>query len=311
MKFRTEFPSVVLPQLDFERPILSAGSCFAELIESKLTEGGFFMVPPSHGIVYHPFSISSMLESWTQTGQDWFSLEQNNNKWISLSHHGRFSSYSKESAIQKIVQAQEKCHSALKTAQVLFLSLGTAHCFEDKTTGQPVANCHKLPAARFERKRATAHEIVEKLGFALKALWAVNPDLQVVCSISPVKHLRDGLLENSISKAILRVSIEELCNQDSRMHYFPAYEILMDDLRDYRFYSKDLAHPNEVAKDYIFSYIEKACFSPDVQKIYKEVIKYSSLLGHSSIEEEGQHKQRIEKEREGLISRFPFLGTRI
>lgn len=311
MKFRTEFPAVALPNVDYERPILSAGSCFAELIESKLTEGGFLMIPPSHGILYHPFSISSMLESWTQTGTDWFNLEQVNSKWVSLRHHGRFSSSSKDKTIQNILQSQQKCQQALKTAQVLFLSLGTAHYFTDTTTGQHVANCHKLPASRFIRERASVPEIVEKLDFAIKSLWEINPELQVVCSLSPVKHLRDGLLENSISKAILRISIDDLCRQDSRIHYFPAYEILMDDLRDYRFYSKDLAHPNEVAKDYIFSYIENACFNKEVQTIYNEVMKYKLILGHHSKENRNPHLQLIEERKSGLLKQFPFLGSRI
>jgi len=312
LKFRTEFPKFELPKLDYQQPILVAGSCFAELVETRLRSGGFMVVSPSHGILYHPFALSKMLESWCETPElQWPSLEKYLDKWVSLDHHGSFSSDSPEPAISKMRSARLECSQALENANFLFLSLGTAHYFLDTVSNKPVGNCHKLPAARFLRKRATVTEIVDCLNLSIQKLTKINPHLTVVLSVSPVKHLRDGLSENSLSKSVLRVASDVLCSRNSNVHYFPAYEILTEDLRDYRFYSEDLAHPSKAAQDYIFGYFSSACFSPETTEVFKQVSAFRNLQSHSSVSNPALHLNAVEKEKERLIAHFAFLRDRL
>ncbi|MBM3169992.1 MAG: GSCFA domain-containing protein [Bacteroidetes bacterium] len=311
VKFRTEFPAFKLPPLDYQHPILVAGSCFAELIEAKLRMGGFHVPVPSHGILYHPFALSTMLQTWCEIPSEWPVLENHDNRWISLDHHGSFSSFSEEEAKTGMLMARENCALALKEAHFLFLSLGTAHYFQDKVSGKAVGNCHKLPADRFIRNRSTVTEIVDSLNFTVQNLREINPQLTVILSVSPVKHLRDGLAENSLSKSILRVATDILCSQNSNVHYFPAYEILTEDLRDYRFYSEDLAHPSKAAQDYIFQYFSSACFSIDTLEVFKQVSAFRNLERHFSKSNPILHLDAVEKEKERLVVRFPFLSGRL
>jgi hypothetical protein len=311
VKFRTEFPAFSLPKLDYTKPVLVAGSCFAELVESRLREGGFNLTSPSHGILYHPFALSTMLHRWCEIPDGWPFLEYYDKKWISLEHHGAFSSSSKEQTKEGMISATNKCSVALKEANFLFLSLGTAHFFNDNTSKNPVANCHKLPAERFVRLCASVLEIVESLSAAFQKLNEINPNLTVILSVSPVKHLRDGLSENSLSKSILRVASDILCSENSRVHYFPAFEILTEDLRDYRFYTEDLAHPSKAAQDYIFKYFSEACFSPETTDIFRQVVAFRNLERHRPTSEPTAHLQAIEIQKERMIAHFPFLRDRL
>lgn len=311
VKFRTEFPEFNLPKIDYLHPILIAGSCFAELIEVKLNAGGLLCIPPSHGILYNPFSLATMLQSWCETPPNWPILEEYKQRWISLEHHGTFSDENRVQAEDNITKARNLCAKALPHSQLLFLSLGTAHYFEDKNSGKPVANCHKLPASRFIRKRATVEGICESMQRAFDDIWKANANLNIILSISPVKHLRDGLIENSLSKSILNVAVHELCTSNLQVHYFPAFEILVEDLRDYRFYTEDLAHPSKSAQDYIFTYFKNACFSREVSDIYTQMIDYYNLKRHSPINNPGLHLEQIQKQRAHLISLYPFLEARL
>lgn len=311
VKFRTEFPEFVLPKLNYEQPILLAGSCFAELIEERLQRGGFLTSPPSHGILYHPFSLATMLHSWCEMPSNWPVLEEYNHRWMSLDHHGNFSGSNKFQAAEKMEEARSQCARALVQAQFLFLSLGTAHYFEDIASGKPVANCHKLPASRFVRKRAGVDEIRTSLQNAFDAIWNVNSNVNIILSVSPVKHLRDGLSENALSKSILNVAAHELCTQNSQVHCFPAFEILTEDLRDYRFYTEDLAHPSKFAQDYIFTYFYSASFSTETKQIFRQIMALRDLERHLPMSSPNEHLQAIENLKERLMSDYPFLKGRL
>ena len=173
--------------------------------------------------------------------------------WNSYDFHSRYSLPDKQATIDRMNQRIEQGHKALKQAQLLTITLGTAIVYRLKSTGEVVANCHKVPQHEFERKMMPTSEMSKVLDNMLTALHEFNPELRVILTVSPIRHIADGLGTNSLSKASLRVAIHEaLTRHKEYCDYFPAYEIMLDDLRDYRFYASDMVHPSDIAVEYIW-----------------------------------------------------------
>jgi lysophospholipase L1-like esterase len=210
-------------------------------------------------------------------------LFENMGLWHSWEHHGHFSKPDRDEALAGINDAYTKAAKVLQQSNRLLLTLGTADVFWLAPHYSPekiVANNHKMPAALFQQKQLSVGEVTEALTGILSKLTAKKPDLQVVLSVSPVRHLRNGMVENQRSKAVLLLACAEVCRQCSNAHYFPAYELLLDDLRDYRFYAADMIHPSDVAVDYIWQYFANMFFSPETRQLNHSIEKILAAARH-------------------------------
>lgn len=280
--FRTELS---LPKyerdINHRTPVLSLGSCFAEHLGRRLAEVKVPVNENPFGILYHPEVIARNLELLLE-GAQIKAAEQfrHQDLWRHFAFHGRYSLPGREEHLALINGQVQGGYPSLRQSKFLLLTLGTAWGYRLRETGALVANCHKLPADRFQRFRSTKDEIVARLGEALLACRAVNPQLRVVLTVSPVRHLRDGLVENQRGKAILLLAAEELTTRYDFIDYFPAYELVLDDLRDYRFYEADLAHPNQLAVDYVWEKFTQAFWSEATHRLAREVGRLVKAARH-------------------------------
>ena len=251
MEFRTTIKIPPSPdRITFNDPVMFIGSCFATSIGNKLEAGRMpVMINPS-GTVYNPVSVTNTLQT-IASGRNYKKedLYNNNGIWLSFDHYTDFSSDSPEQALDKINRQIEAAGRFLSGAHYLFITFGTARIFRWKKTGKIVSNCHKIPAAEFTHDLLTVNDIVKLWNGQLDRLHSMFPALRVVFTISPVRHWKDGAHGNQVSKSVLFLAVEELLGHSSHPVYFPAYELLMDDLRDYRFYDDDLLHPSAAAID--------------------------------------------------------------
>lgn len=234
--------------------VMLLGSCFSDNIGGKM-HGALInaMVNPM-GTLYNPMSIACgvqrLIDCEPVAGKDLF---MQSGVWNSYDFHSRYSLPDKQAAIDRMNSRIEQGHKALAAARLLTVTLGTAMVYRLKATGEVVANCHKVPQHEFERKMATVQEMVQVLDDMVVRLRTFNPELRIILTVSPIRHIADGLDTNSLSKASLRVAIQEVVSRHrDYCDYFPAYEIMMDDLRDYRFYANDMVHPSDVAVEYIW-----------------------------------------------------------
>ncbi len=234
--------------------VVLLGSCFSDNIGAKMHGALINATVNPMGTLYNPMSIARgvqrLIECRPVAGQELF---MQGGVWNSYDFHSRHSKPDKQVAIDHMNARIEQGHQALETAQLLTITLGTSIVYRLKATSEVVANCHKVPQHEFERKMATVGEMTDVLDAMLTALHEFNPGLKIILTVSPIRHIADGLDTNSLSKASLRVAIHEVMKRHrDYCDYFPAYEIMLDDLRDYRFYSSDMVHPSDVAVEYIW-----------------------------------------------------------
>jgi len=298
--------------IEHSHQLLCMGSCFAEHIGTRLLQHKFPVLLNPFGILYNPYSIAKSLQLLL-TGHQFTEADifEYRGRWNSFMHHGRFSAFSKEALLQALSDSAEAVRKTLNRLDRLLLTFGTAQVFVYKPTGEVVANCHKLPGTSFDRRRLSLDEILEPFQHLLKQLQAENPDLQVVLTVSPVRHIRDGLIENQRSKALLLLACEALTSQFDFVHYFPAYELVLDDLRDYRFYKQDMIHPSEQAIDYVWEYFANAFFSPSTAQVLTQIHKVHKALQHEALfpgapEFRAFVQQQLEKIA-ALEQQYPYL----
>ncbi len=284
--FRTVFPIPPAPfPLTHTDRVCLAGSCFTEHIGARLSAGKFTTLTNPNGIVYNPVSIAQSLvpdatPASKKQGDPWPHVFSHNGLWHSWEHHGVFSAPDRQALLDRLDRSQREAAAFLQTANRLLMTLGTADVFVLRETGRVVANCHKAPAGWFSQRRLTVHETEQVLADSIQNLKAVVPDLNVILTVSPVRHLRLGAVENQRSKAVLILACAGLCERFDFVHYFPAYELLLDDLRDYRFYAPDMTHPNEMAIDYIWQNVAGVYFPPDTQRLLAQVEKIRQAAAH-------------------------------
>lgn len=286
MKFRTEYQTVKCSFSLFpSKPVVLAGSCFSQNIAAKMTEHGWKALNP-FGTLYNPLSIAMALDTMLdrENGLQKFSqsLFLANGLWASRWFDSSFSAIAKEDCLEEFVLRQTQFLEAIREGQTLIITFGTSICYYLSGSDQPVGNCHKQPASLFLRKRLSISEIVNVWNDRLIDLRNKIPDLKVIFTVSPVRHLKDGFAGNSRSKAVLQLAVEQLCLDNSDCLYFPAYEILNDDLRDYRFYAADLAHPSEEAIEYIWQKFIDTFISPAYRQFLIDGAKAFKAAQHRS-----------------------------
>ncbi len=238
-------------ELSYDDSFLLLGSCFSDNIEQKLTEHAFRVMSNPFGTLYNPLSIAKMIEVCTNNEPQVSSIKHDG-LWHSFLHHGRFSDADREVFEENVREGIRMGREALCEATTVIVTFGTAWVYE--RDGEVVSNCHKLPEREFTRRRLTAEEIVQVWKPIVESLTAQGK--RVIFTVSPIRHKKDGLHENQLSKAILLLAVEQLGE------YFPAYEIVLDELRDYRFFAEDMVHPSQVAVDYIWERFSETYFSP-------------------------------------------------
>jgi hypothetical protein len=315
MRFRTELSAIPTPfYIDYHTPILAIGSCFTENIGSQLRGVQIPVWVNPFGIIYNPISLANTINYlMTDAYFDENNLFKINGLWHSWQHHGQFSGGDKFEVLNKINQHISESRDFLKKTNRLIITLGTAYVFTEKTTRQIVANCHKAPPQYFEHRRLSVEEIVNSFKDILIKINTLLPDIQVIMSISPIRHIRDGLIENNRSKAVLHLAIDALSHAFNNVTYFPAYELVVDDLRDYRFYEADMIHPNAQAIDYIWQYFTHTYFNENTKTIMREVQKINTMQAHrplhgASTEGYQQFVNNLNRKKEELMERYPFLS---
>lgn len=268
-------------KITYNNGTLFIGSCFASSIGNKMDSGRLpVMINPS-GSVYNPVSVCSTLDLITSgkefTKEDLFNYK---GTYLSFYHYTDFSSEDPSVIIDKINKKSQEAHEFMKSCCFLFITLGTARVYRFKSTGEIVSNCHKIPSDYFETELLTIDQIVKLWESQLDRLQRLYPLLKVVFTVSPVRHWKDGPHGNQVSKSVLFLAIEELLGHNSLPQYFPAYELVMDDLRDYRFYDDDMLHPSDLAVDYIWEAFSGSYFDSKTLKIYNDVLKITKACAH-------------------------------
>jgi len=269
------------------------------------------MVNP-HGILYNPVSLTDALETYltgrTYKTQDLF---HNRGIWHSWDHHGRFSHPDRNEAIRNIHASQRAAISRLKEADWLILTLGTAWVYRLKSQGRIVANCHGVSSGEFVREILRPEEIIARLGNFLHRLSAYNNKVHVILTVSPVRHSREGIVQNNLSKSILLYAVHHLVNKFEATYYFPAYELIIDDLRDYRFFEQDLVHPNQQAVDYVWDHFIPFFLSSSSQTTLREVSEINRRLAHRPIfaqsDEYARFRNTLLEKMQELEACFDFL----
>ncbi len=303
----------ISPQLDYRDFLLIMGSCFATEMGSRLQDIKMNCQLNPFGVLYNPMSIASSLRTLLKnkypTEDDFISHE---GLWHSLSFHGDFSAPTKEGLWRNIQHSLDANKDVLKQISCLLVTFGSAYVYEWKENGKVVANCHKLPDKLFNRRRLEVSEIVDAYKNLLDDLWQVNPTLRVLFTVSPIRHVRDGLHENQLSKSTLLLAIDQLKRLfPDKVQYFPAYELLLDELRDYRFYADDLVHPSRMAVDYIWQRFSEACFSQDTLMLMKSVKEIKIMMEHRPLHPESEEYvrflQQIVLKIETLSEKYPYF----
>ncbi len=284
-----------LPELiSYRDKVLLIGSCFTEHIGNALEELKFTVLQNPHGILFDPNSVCKSLVSYMRnrkySAADLFQL---NDAWHSWEHHSRFSHTIDKEALSRMNESQKQAHNFLKEADWIIITLGSSFTYRltsqadsstaSLTEGAGVANCHRAPSQWFNKHLLEIEETVALLDNCYHQLMQFNPKLRIIFTVSPVRHIRDGVIENNRSKARLIEAVHHMVNKFDRLYYFPAYELVIDVLRDYRFYDIDLAHPNYMATSYVLEKFTDSCIAPETQRIMEEVKKIMIARKHRAL----------------------------
>lgn len=340
MDFRTAIkPAPATIRVDHSSGIMMLGSCFSDNIGRRLLDGLFDVDVNPMGTLYNPASIASALDDIMERREFAAAdLFEHDGRWHSFAHHSRFSGTDPEKVLKGINSRLRTAHDNLRLGRVLIVTLGTAWIFSLRATGRVVSNCHKLPQAMFERSRMSVSDIVTLWQPLLSRLREFNPSLQVIFTVSPIRHLADGAHGNQLSKATLLLAVDALIETTSTvmpteavcpdgtillidpvppmaMEYFPAYEALMDDLRDYRFYAADMTHPSETAADYVYSLFASSHMSEATRGLAAACRKVTRRLAHRPMTDDKAAIERFEQSTlqlvESLSLSHPYLKKAI
>lgn len=283
--------------LKWGEPVFLIGSCFSENIGKKLESAGFPVLINPFGIQYNPRSIAILLDRILK-GADYTEddLHQHNGLHFSFDTHSDMAQTSMEACLDKLNAAKQKSKDFLQTCPTAIITLGTAWYYTIKNSRRAVANCFKMPSTEFKKQLLNERQADEAIHQGLVRLRMNNSDVNIIYTLSPVRHWKDGVQENAISKAILRLGIDDSCAND-RVSYFGAYEIMMDDLRDYRFYKADMFHPNEVAIDYIWENFCQTYFSEKDQVLVNRMLALDKASKHRPrVVDSEEHQNFLKKQ---------------
>lgn len=309
MNFRTEIPVEKTDiRIDHRSSLMLFGSCFSQSIGQKLLDGNFDVEVNPFGVLYNPSSIAKslrlLLDRKVFKEEDLF---EEKGIFNSFHHHSSFSSPDKIECLKKMNDSAERASKKLENLDYLLVTFGTAHVFSLRKSGKVVSNCHKVPASFFERTRLTVSDIVTEWSDLLVRLRSANPTVKVIFTVSPIRHWKDGAHGNQLSKAILLLAIDELQRMHREICYFPSYELLLDDLRDYRFYAEDMIHPSDMAVDYIWKHFSESFFTAETQLIIKEWQQFVRAVSHRTQNPQSKEYQDFLK---NIMDKFLIFKTK-
>ena len=315
MKFVTEIPINTVSKgnlITYESQIAMLGSCFTENIGDRFKFYKFRTSVNPFGIMFNPKAIESFVKRAVLSqfvSED--DLIYHNERYHCFDAHSDFSHSSKEYTVQQLNLNLTNFKHQLPIFTHVILTLGTAWCYKNKKTNSFVANCHKVPQSEFDKVLLSTNEIKSSLKQIVSLLKSVNPNLKVIFTVSPVRHLKDGFINNTISKSHIISSIHEICQEYRELNYFPSFEIMMDELRDYRFYKQDMIHPNAIAIDYIWDKFKSYWVSDEAQELMNTIAQIQKGLAHKPFNPDSQahrkFKETIDHKIDGVKKRYNFI----
>lgn len=313
MLFKTTLHIPQTPVLGCRDKYVFSGSCFSENIGLRMRSVGLDVCINPNGILFNPLSVAGSLRRiFSGKAYEADELDMVGDLYFSWQHHGSYKSVRTKDILDSMNSDLSTATDLLRAGCVLVLTWGTAYYYTLRSGGQVVANCHKQPSHLFEKVFAEPDEIVDVYQDLLSGLWHKYPQTKVILTISPVRHLKDGFIKNQQSKASLVLAAAKLVQlYEGRLLYFPAYEIVLDELRDYRFYAADMVHPAEMTIEYIWERFKESFFGEDEQQILKEAEEIARLKNHRPLFPESVANQRFEAARSVRIrdfsARYPYL----
>ncbi len=294
MNFRTNIPlQKERNQIDYKTAVLLIGSCFSENIYNTLAYYKFNVNSNPFGILFNPKAIEKLIYNAINlkkyTSKDIFQL---NEQWHCFDAHSDLSKPTSAQLLDTLNTKINDTHQQLNAVTHLLITLGSAWVYRFIETDSLVGNCHKVPQKKFLKHLLTVDEINNSLEAICTLVKSINPKINIIFTVSPVRHLKDGFVENNLSKAHLLTAIHQIINKRKQLYYFPSYEIMMDDLRDYRFYNSDMIHPNKTAITYIWEQFTQVWIHKNAQPIMKEVDAIQKGLAHKPFNPKTkQHQQ--------------------
>jgi hypothetical protein len=296
MKFRTEVEiNESEKKIGIEDCIFSIGSCFATEMHEKFSEGQIQSLNNPFGTIFNPYSIFQAIQQIYDAKE----YQENdlilaNENYISLDHHSSFDSRYAHKSLEKINQNIEEANQFLQSTDFVIITFGTSYIYEFLPKNRLVANCHKIPQKFFEKRFLSHQELTDSINNTIEILKDIcKNDVQIMFTVSPVRHTKDGIVENQLSKSKLLTAIHESISEKENCSYLPVYEILMDDLRDYRFYKDDLIHPNSQAVQYIWEKFGNAYFSDETKIFINENNKILTALNHKTNDDKNPKYQEF------------------
>ncbi len=295
MQFRTTFQIQSSDfKLNHQHKILTIGSCFSDEIGKRLTDLKFDGLINPFGVIFNSHSIQNLIERSIQ--KKYFTtadVHQNGEEFFCFDVHSSFNALTKEAVLEELNLTLDQVHDYILSCDVLMITLGTSWIYEWKTSNQIVANCHKVEAKQFEKRLLTTEDNLKSLELIVSDLKKINPTIRIITTVSPVRHTKDGMIENNVSKARLLDALYQLSLQNNQVEYFPSYELVLDDLRDYRFFKEDLIHPSKQAVDYIWEKFSETYFEQSTQTIIQKINKVISAINHRPFNEESENHQQF------------------
>jgi hypothetical protein len=281
MKFRTEVSPEKQTSIDYSGKSVFIGSCFSQHIHNQMKSVKLDVINNPFGIVYNPISVAQQLTEVVELKPYSHSdLDHTNERWFSFQHHSDFSFTNADECLNTINSSIEKSHQYLKSASHLFITLGTSWAYSLKEGNIPVSNCHKMDSKKFTKEIIDFKQMSIAFSTAIKRVKNLNPNIQIIFSISPVRHLSDGFFENQLSKGRL-FELVHFCRQNfDNVSYFNAYELVLDDLRDYRFFTEDMIHPSEQAISYVWEKFIETFFTDHTKKQVLHIKKLTQAANH-------------------------------
>jgi GSCFA family len=296
--FRTEL-HLKSPDFKFglQHPVFTIGSCFADQIGTQLKQNKFNASINPLGIIYNPLSIHRALHysiNADTPGEETYVSQRG--LWNNYDFHSLFSTPDREEIVSKIKQSINAAHNFLRKTEVLIITYGTAWAYEQNDNGELVANCHKVDSKHFNKVLQTPDQIEKSFHGLYEKLKSLNKPIKIILTVSPVRHIKDTLELNQVSKSILRLACHNIQSKYSEVEYFPAYEIMMDDLRDYRFYERDMIHPSREAIEYIWDKFSHHYFDDSTKDFMQQWESISADLQHRAFHPEADAHQKFLKE---------------
>lgn len=297
MKFHLQFPiEEISPKVNYNHKIAFVGSCFAEETGNLFLQHKFKTTINSHGILYNPYSIANAINECIQlkkySESDLFFY---NEQWHSWQHHSKFSNVDKNNALENINKNIVFTHNFLSSANWLIITLGSSFVYKHIERNEFVGNCHKVAQKIFSKHLLEVSEITAMLNSIVNELGVFNKNLKIIFTVSPVRYIRDGIVQNTLSKARLIEAVHQIVATHNNCNYFPSYELVMDDLRDYRFYKEDLVHPSEQAIHYVFEKFISAAFDDESKTIYHLLKEINAAKKHRPFNIDSEQHQLFKK----------------